>query len=204
MFPLSWSSLDLSGEDGVQRTVVLYCPECRCAGYPEASSSNPLRKALTTKMGYSAKVKPHQQLSVYLRANGWKNMLLYTFTVSHVALHTTPLSALAIWFLYHDSVSLYCCSITSVSLLLTVFPPLYDSTNINIGDEKRSWNTALKIWFLGIYNLIKIKKRKENTINKIILAINLCYSSVSPFVLVRSVLHHWLVLSGVQTFAVLG
>ena len=64
-------------------------------------------------------------------------MLLYTFTVSHVALH--PLHCQPLLFGSSTTTQFPSTAARShVSLLLTGFPPLYDSTNINIGDEKRS------------------------------------------------------------------
>ncbi len=35
-FFFSYKFLGWSGKDGVKNIVVLYCPECLCAGYPEA------------------------------------------------------------------------------------------------------------------------------------------------------------------------
>lgn len=69
-------------------------------------------------------------------------MPLYTLTVSHVALHTAAMSALAIWFLLHDTVShnalpLLLPNHTCYLSATCSFPPLYGSTKINIGDEKQ-------------------------------------------------------------------
>lgn len=159
LFPLScWSSLDLSGEDGVRRTVVLYCSECLVCwiSWSDFSCpSKPWREALATEMGY--KVKPYwlkwprQQWSVYTWGlTGGRNMPLYTLNVSHFAQHRCPVSPCYLvpvtWFPRLPPSHICYLSATCG------FPPLYGSTNINIGDEKRSWNTALKfLIFFKVY-----------------------------------------------------
>lgn len=129
-----WSSLYFSGEDRVQPTVVLYCPACLCAGCPEVVFHVPVPlkgRFLQQKMGCRTNVKPrcfnwppwHWSVHSWWLSSG-RNMPLYTLTVLHVALHTTILSAIAIWFCYM-TVFLYCCPVACFTCLLPLFLLLY-------------------------------------------------------------------------------
>ena len=81
--------LGLSGDDvGVQRTVVLYCPECLCAGYPEVIFHVlvPFKKGVSNRdelRSQSEATLTHLTSAavehIYVRANGWKkHAAIYT------------------------------------------------------------------------------------------------------------------------------
>lgn len=148
IIPLSCSSsLGLSGEDGVQRTAVLYCPECLCAGDPEVifhvlvplKSGVSNRKWATEPKWSCTDSTGLCRSGAYIREGG-RNMPLYTL-VWHVTLHSCTVSpdylVPVTWFSHNAFPVLPPKHTCSLSATCSV-PTLNDSTKINIGGKKKT------------------------------------------------------------------